>query len=109
MRHACIGQKLHCRRGASNQGDVPDQRPRLAQHTPKKLGHEANRGEYIALYLIGVVEHVSSAERAPSSRTSIPKKRFPIRSTTRRSYSTSKAAQLQGYIRIDKSLRKGVE
>ena len=41
-------------------GAFSDQRPWLGQHAAEKLGHQANRGEYVAVCLVGVVKHISS-------------------------------------------------
>src|SRR6266404_28544 len=65
MRHSGIGQELHRRCGASNERGILDKRPRLGKHTAEKFGHEANRGEYVALCLVSVVKHISSYTRAP--------------------------------------------
>jgi hypothetical protein len=53
------------RRSQGRYHNVRDQRPRLGEHTAKNLGHEANRGEDVAVYLIGVVKHISSFARDP--------------------------------------------
>jgi len=65
MGHSGIGQQLHRSCGAPDERKVLDQRPRLGENTAKNLGGEANRGEYVAVYLIGVVKHISSFARDP--------------------------------------------
>src|SRR5271166_467186 len=65
VRHPGIGKQLHRRRRATHQRDIPNQRPRLDQHAAEELGHQANRGEYVAVYLVGVVKHMSSYLPAP--------------------------------------------
>ena len=65
IRHPGIGEQLHRGCSASDKWRILDQRPRLGQHTAEKFGHEAYRGENVAVYLIGVVKHISSSVRAP--------------------------------------------
>src|SRR6202030_1662633 len=65
VRHAGIGKQLHRCRRAPHQRSILDQRPWLGQHAAEKLGHQANRGEDVAVYLVSVVEHISSNLPAP--------------------------------------------
>src|SRR5438270_116170 len=60
-----IGEQLHRGRGAPHQRSILDERPWLGQHAAEKFGHQANRGEYVAVYLISVVKHISSNLPAP--------------------------------------------
>src|SRR6202035_3984262 len=66
VRHAGIGKQLHRCRRAPHQRSILDQRPWLGQHAAEKLGHQANRSEYVAVYLVSVVEHISSNLPAPA-------------------------------------------
>src|SRR3954451_9959390 len=66
VRHPGIGEQLHRRRRAPHQRSILDQRPWLGQHAAEKLGHQANRGEYVAVYLVSVVEHITSNLPAPA-------------------------------------------
>src|SRR5438132_641915 len=55
VRDPGIGEQVHCRRRAPDQRRILDQRPWLGQHAAEKLGHQANRSEYVAVYLVSVV------------------------------------------------------
>src|SRR5439155_7840733 len=66
VRHAGIGELLHRRCRAPHQRSILYERPWLGQHAAEKLGHQANRGEYVAVYLVSVVEHISSNLPAPA-------------------------------------------
>src|SRR5215831_12731577 len=60
MRHARVRKQLHCGCSTSNHGGIPDQRPGLIEKTPKSFGHQSNRTEYVAVYLVGLVKHKPS-------------------------------------------------
>src|SRR5271168_2528322 len=90
VRHPGIGEQFHRRRRASHQRSILDQRPWLGQHAAEELGHQSNRSEYVAVYLVRVVKHISSNLPAPALATSKLSKRFPFRSIQRRNPSHPK-------------------
>src|SRR5438105_4096079 len=106
VRHPGIGEQLHRRRRAPHQRSILYERPWLGQHASEKLGHQANRGEYVAVYLVSVVEHISSNLPAPVFGNSKLSKRFPFRSIPRRNHPIAKLLSFQGYICIASHLGK---
>src|SRR5205085_8316868 len=108
VRHPGIRKQFHRRRCAPHQRSVLDQRPWLGQHATEELGHQTNRSEYVAVYLVRVVEHISSNLPAPTLGTSKLSKRFPFRSIQRRNHPIAKPSKFQGDICIASHLGKGM-
>jgi len=72
VRQAGVGQQLHRRRSAAHQRRIREQWPWLVEQTAESLGHEPNRTEHVALYLVGLVKHQPSYAPIPREVANVP-------------------------------------